>query len=99
MFGYSFLDELLDTLGTPAGKVISGLAAVAMLCAAAAYAIGKIRGQVRESDPGANEFMTNFRELHSQGDLSDEEYRTIKAMLASRLQEQLKAPPKDKPKG
>src|SRR5580693_2221042 len=99
MFGYSFLDEFVDTLSTPAGRVIGGLTAVALLCALSAYVIGKIRGQVRESDPGASEFMTNFRELHSQGELSDEEYRTIKAMLASRLQEQLKAPPKDKPKG
>jgi hypothetical protein len=98
MFGYSILDEFLDVLGTPSGKVIGGLTAVAMLCAVAAYVIGKIRRQVRESDPGASEFMTNFRELHSQGELSDEEYRTIKAMLASRLQQQLKAQPKDKPK-
>jgi len=99
MFGYSFLDRFLDGLNTPAGKVVGGLTAVAMLCAVAAYVVGKIRRQVRESDPGPSDFITNFRELHSQGELSDEEYRTIKAMLASRLQEQLKAPPKNKPKG
>jgi uncharacterized membrane protein len=99
MFGYSLLDGILDALGTPTGQVIGGLTAFAMLCAVAAYVVGKIRRQVRESDPGPSEFMTNFRELHSQGELSDEEYRTIKAMLASRLQEQWKAPPKEKPKG
>ncbi len=97
MFGHSILNGIVDTLGTPTGQVVGGLTAFAMLCAVAAYVLGKIRRQVRESDPGPSEFMTNFRELHSQGELSDEEYRTIKAMLASRLQKQLKVPLKDKP--
>ena len=99
MFGYNYLDGFLDVLGTPTGGVGGGVTAIAMLCAVGAYVVGKIRRQVRESDPGPSDFITNFRELHSQGELSDEEYRTIKAMLASRLQEQLKAPPKNKPKG
>jgi hypothetical protein len=33
--------------------------------------------------------MTNFRELHAQGELSDEEYRTIKAVLAERFEQEL----------
>ena len=99
MFGSSILDGIVDAWATPAGRVIGWVTAIAVLCAVAAYVIGKIRRQVRESDPGPSEFMTNFRELHSQGELSDEEYRTIKAMLASRLQERMKATAKDKPKG
>ncbi len=39
--------------------------------------------------PGASELMSNFRELHSQGGLSDEEYRTIKAMLAQQVENEL----------
>ncbi len=99
MFGSSFVNDFLDAWSTPTGQVIKWASAIAILVAVCAYVIGKIRRQVRESDPGPSEFMTNFRELYSQGELSDEEYRTIKAMLASRLQERLKAPAKEKPEG
>jgi uncharacterized membrane protein len=34
--------------------------------------------------------MSNFRELHAQGGLSDEEFRTIKTKLASELKAELK---------
>ncbi|QDT00575.1 hypothetical protein [Adhaeretor mobilis] len=37
----------------------------------------------------ASEAMTNFRDLHSQGGLSDEEYKTIKKKLASTVKSEL----------
>lgn len=36
-----------------------------------------------------SELLTKFRELHSRGTLSDEEYRTIKTKLASEMQSRL----------
>lgn len=33
--------------------------------------------------------LTKFREMHARGDLSDEEFRTIKTRLASQLQAEL----------
>jgi len=38
----------------------------------------------------ANELMANFREMHSQGELSDAEFRTIKTTLAVRAEAELK---------
>lgn len=40
-----------------------------------------------EDTPAASDLLTNFRELHSQGGLSDEEYRTIKTTLAGQLRD------------
>ncbi len=40
-----------------------------------------------EDDPG--QLLTKFRDLHSRGTLSDGEYRTIKAKLATQIQDGL----------
>lgn len=65
------------------------LAGLAILTAVGVYVVGKLRGTYRESDLEPSKLITNFRELHSQGQLSDEEYRNIKSKLATQMQEQL----------
>ena len=69
-------------------RAIVLVALLAGLCVLGLFIVGKMRRGLRESDQGGTDFMTNFREMHSQGELSDEEYRTIKAKLASRLRDQ-----------
>jgi hypothetical protein len=64
--------------------------AVAVLVLVAAYVIGKIRAKPIQKEPASSQLMTKVRDLHSQGGLSDAEYRTIKTTLAARLQEELK---------
>jgi len=39
---------------------------------------------------GTSELLTNFREMHSKGELTDEEFRTIKAKLSIKLKEELR---------
>ncbi|WP_146591908.1 hypothetical protein [Posidoniimonas polymericola] len=46
----------------------------------------RLRDVEAEDTPTASDMLTNFRELHSQGGLSDEEYRTIKTTLAGQLE-------------
>ena len=53
------------------------------------YLIARVRAGLNDKTPPASDWMTKFQELHAQGELSDEEYRTIKAMLAERLQREL----------
>jgi len=71
-------------------QVVLWVAACAALLAVGIYVVAKVRQGFSESGPGPHNLMTNFRELHAQGELSDDEYRTIKAMLAARLQQELK---------
>jgi uncharacterized membrane protein len=82
-------------LGEREMQLVVWICAIVIACVLGAYVIGKLRSKLRETDPGPSDFMTNFRELHSQGDLSDEEYRTIKSSLAARLKQQINRTDKD----
>jgi len=81
---------MAELLQTPATRVTLGIAVVAILVAIGIYVLARVKSSVREDGPTTNELLTNFRELHSRGELSDGEYRTIKAMLSARLQEEIK---------
>lgn len=78
-----FFDSGIDTL-------VLWMAVLGALVAVAAYVIGKVRAKAIQKEPPASELLSKFRELHSRGELSDAEFRTIKTTLASQLQQQLK---------
>ena len=80
---------MAEFLDTPWAGLIVLAALTAGLVAVGVYAIGKVRAGMQETEPTASEWLTNFNELHAEGQLSEEEFRTIKAMLAQRLQQQL----------
>ncbi|HQU45666.1 MAG TPA: hypothetical protein PK867_22825 [Pirellulales bacterium] len=77
-------------LQTTAAQVVIWLAICAALVAVGFYVVVKVRQSLTERELGTHDLMTNFRELHSRGELSDDEYRTIKATLAERLQREVK---------
>jgi hypothetical protein len=79
-----------DFLRSSTAQLTLGVAVVAILAAIGIYVVGRVKSSFREDGTTTNELLTNFRELHSQGELSDGEYRTIKATLSARLQEELK---------
>ena len=79
-----------EWLGIPGADLVVWLAVLAILVAIAYYVIGKIRAESVQQEPGASELLSKFRDLHSQGDLSETEFRTIKTTLAARLQDELK---------
>jgi uncharacterized membrane protein len=56
----------------------------------AVLAIRKIRSKTLQQELRPSDLLANFRELHDRGELSDAEFRTIKATLAARLQQELK---------
>ena len=67
------------------------LAALAgTLIAVGIYVISKVRQETFPKEPPTSQWMTNFQELHAKGELSDQEYRTIKAVLTERFQDELK---------
>jgi uncharacterized membrane protein len=61
----------------------------AALCVLGVFLVKKFRDRTDDDQPKASELLTNFREIHSQGGLSDEEFRTIKAQLAARLEREI----------
>ena len=66
------------------------IAVLAILTAVAWYVIGKIRPKTIQKELTASNWLSKYRDLHSQGGLSDEEFRTIKTTLATQLQDELK---------
>ena len=66
-------------------------AAIAVLTGLGAFVVSRFRGGREDDQPTASELLTKFRELHEQGELSDEEFRNIKANLAQRLEAELKS--------
>lgn len=74
----------------PIAELVVWAALGAMAIAVAAYVIGKIRAEPAQNEPDASDLMSKFRDLHSRGELTDAEFRTIKTTLAGRLQEELK---------
>jgi uncharacterized membrane protein len=81
---------MVEMLTSPTGAVVIGVALVAILVVIGIYVVGRVKSSFREDGPNTNELLTNFRELHSRGELTDVEYRTIKAMLSARLQDELR---------
>jgi uncharacterized membrane protein len=70
-------------------------AVLAVLVTITFYVIGKIRPKSAQKERPANEWLAKYREMHSQGVLSDEEFRTIKTQLAQQLQDELNHNGKD----
>ena len=66
------------------------LVAMALLVITVYVIIRKTRSKTLQQEPSASELLTKFREMHSRGVLSDEEFRTIKTTLTDRLQTELR---------
>ena len=64
-------------------------AAVLALLVLAILVLRRYRDRSANDRPSASELLAKFRELHSRGGLSDDEYRTIKTKLAAQLQVEL----------
>ena len=66
---------------------------VFLLLAAGVFAgiryLKTIRTPDTEEKIVTHDMLTNFRDLHAKGELSDEEYRTIKNTLAEQLQDEI----------
>jgi hypothetical protein len=65
------------------------IAVLAVLVTIAWFVAAKIRPKSAQKERPTSEWLTKYKELHSRGVLSDEEFRTIKTKLAERLQDEL----------
>ena len=80
------MTQIFQTHGT---TVVWWLTVGAILMLVGLYVVSKVRESRDEQRSDTHEMLSNFRELHSQGELSDEEFRTIKTNLAAQLQDEL----------
>ncbi len=81
------MQSLLDA---EADELVLWIAGLAVLLAFAFYVISRVRGTPAQREPSAGELLAKFRESHSRGELTDEEFRTIKTNLQVQLLDELK---------
>lgn len=81
---------MLDILLTTQAQLVMMLAALAILVVIGYFVVRSFRDNADKNQFTPSDLITNFREMHHQGDISESEYRTIKTMLADKLQEKLK---------
>ncbi len=80
---------MADLLAHPLVRAGLLFLAMAVLSGLGAFIVSRFRDGKEEEQPTASEMLTKFRDLHDQGELSDEEFRNIKTLLADELQQQL----------
>ena len=80
---------MIEFLESARSRIIILSALVAALLVIGIYIIGRVRRALSTSGPTHSDLLTNFRDLHARGELSDEEFRTIKSMLGERMHEEL----------
>lgn len=69
------------------------LGVVALFIAVAVLGLRRLREQIDKDQSDTGEMLSNFREMHLQGGLSDAEFRTIKTVLGAKLQDKTKDHP------
>ena len=62
-----------------------GFLAIGVVTAIGFYLVRKLRDRVLKEEPLSTADLKDFEEIHSQGDISPEEFRTIKTALAARM--------------
>jgi hypothetical protein len=83
-------DGFLDRFLQPGSEqAVLWITLIAVLGAVACYVITKLRPKTVQKEPKASQWLSKFRESHSKGVLTDEEFRTIKTTLATQLQDEL----------
>ncbi len=80
---------MLKFLTTTEAQAVLYVSALLVLMTIGYYIVLRFRDRTDEDQLTANELLTNFREIHQQGDINDTEYRTIKTTLGEQLQEEL----------
>ena len=80
---------MLKFLTTLEARAVLSVAALLVVVTVAYYVVLRYFDRTDEDKLKARELLTNFREIHHKGDISDVEYRTIKTTLGEQLQEEL----------
>jgi uncharacterized membrane protein len=80
---------MAEFLSSPLASVVFLFALTAALVAIGIFIIGKVRAGINEREPDSSEHLTEFRELYARGELDEQEFKTIKATLTTRLQKEL----------
>ena len=73
---------------TPAQATIWGTVLI-VLCLVGVFVVKRFRDRADRGGPSPSDLLSEFRELREDGDITPQEYRQIKAVLGTKLQQSL----------
>ena len=62
-----------------------------LLVVIAVLVVRKLRDSAKGNQPRSGDLLSNFQEMKQEGDISDAEFRNIKAVLGNQLQRDVKS--------
>jgi uncharacterized membrane protein len=72
---------------TPAQAVI-WVTVLVILCVVGYYVVQRVRRGSEQPTPTSHELLTGFRQMHQGGTLSPSEFRQIRSVLGSKVQQE-----------
>lgn len=78
----------VEFLQTPGARLVFWLAILATLSVIGFYLVRRFRDEIEETETTSS-VLSKFRECRHQGVLSESEFRTIKTILAERMQAEI----------
>ena len=77
-----------ELLATPATRIVLSVAILIILILLSWYGLTNFRGRIDEDIPEAKDHLDNFQEIHSKGDISPSEFRSIKTVLGEQVHQE-----------
>lgn len=88
---------MADLFSTTEAQLVLLFMVLATLVAVGFYLISKVRQEALAQRQSASDLLTDFRDMHAEGKLSDAEFRTIKSLLGPQLRARTTPPSADSP--
>jgi uncharacterized membrane protein len=79
-----------EFLSTPTARTVLWVTVLLVMLAVGYYLVRRFRDRIGNDRQSASDLLTNFREMHHGGDISESEFRTIKTVLGQKLREELR---------
>ena len=77
-------DQMLDLLSMPTVQAVLGIVVLCILIAAGFWLVSIFRDRAAGDGQVPVDTLAKFEEMYLEGDISESEFRTIKASLARR---------------
>ena len=81
--------RMKDFLLTPHAQAVIWSTVLLIVIVTSVFIVGRLRDRMDDDRLEANDLLTNFRDLHLQGDIEDSEFRDIKSVLGTQLKGEL----------
>ncbi len=80
---------MLDFLVSSTGQAILMTSLLVIIIILGVLVVARFRNFNDDDQPTASELLTNFQELHDEGDISEAEFRKLKTVLSDKLRHEL----------